>query len=273
MDPLVLMVAPNGARRGKTDHPNLPITSSELADEAERCATAGATVIHLHVRTSDGHHSLDPDLYRQAMKAVRTAVGDRMAIQITTESVGLYTPDAQIGVVRELEPEAISLALRELIPDEAHVNQAADFFRWLHDRRIAPQYILYTPDEVVRFHELRRMGVIPQRHPWVLFVLGRYADQATSRSSDLAAYLGHHQDDLPWSVCAFGPTEAATVLTGAGLGGHIRVGFENNLWLRDGNLARSNAELVTQIRQEAALVDRSLADIQATNAFLAATAA
>ena len=273
MDPLVVTVAPNGARRSKADHPHLPMTPDELAAEAERCSAASATVIHLHVRTADGRHSLDPELYRSAMHAVRMAVGERMAIQLTTESVGLYTPEAQIGVVRELRPEAVSLALRELIPDEAHIHQAADFLHWLRDERIAPQYILYTPDDVIRFHELRRRGVIPQLHPWVLFVLGRYAEAEESRASDLLCYLRHHEDGSPWSACAFGQTEAATVLTAAGLGGHVRVGFENNLWLRTGSLAQSNADLVVQIRQEAALVDRTIADIEATRAFLTNTAA
>ena len=138
MDPLILMVAPNGARRSKADHPNLPMTPGELAVEAERCSAAGATVIHLHVRTADGRHSLDPELYRSAIHAVRMAVGERMAIQVTTESVGLYTPEAQIAVVRELRPEAVSLALRELIPDEAHIHQAADFLHWLPGVRRHP---------------------------------------------------------------------------------------------------------------------------------------
>jgi uncharacterized protein (DUF849 family) len=133
--------------------------------------------------------------------------------------------------------------------------------------------ILYTPDDVTRFHELRRRGAIPQLHPWVLFVLGRYADPEERRASDLLRNLRPHENSSPWSACAFGQTEAATVLTAAGLGGHVRVGFENNHWLRAGRLAQSNADLVVQIRREAALVDRTLADIEATRVFLATTAA
>lgn len=273
MEPLVLMVAPNGARRSKADHPNLPMTPQELAKEAVRCSAAGATVIHLHVRTVEGQHSLDAELYRSAIHAVRAVAGDQMAIQITTESVGLYTPEAQIEVVREIQPEAVSLALRELIPDEAHIDQAAEFLSWLRVQGIAPQYILYTPEDVARFHELRRVGVIPQLHPWVLFVLGRYAGPTESRASDLLGYLEHHENGSPWSACAFGRTEAATVLTAAALGGHVRVGFENNVRRRDDSLAQTNADLVGQIRREAALVDRPLADIEATRAFLTTTAA
>ncbi|NJO38328.1 MAG: 3-keto-5-aminohexanoate cleavage protein [Rhizobiales bacterium] len=274
MAPLVLMVAPNGARRSKADHPGLPMTPDELAAEAERCCAAGATVIHLHVRTADGRHSLDPDLYRSAMRAIRSAVGERMAIQVTTEAAGVYMAEAQRAVVRELRPEAVSLAIRELIPDEASIEQAAAL------RPLAAlisalrrNNILYTADEVARFHELRRRGVIPQSHPWVLFVLGRHAEATAIRASDLVPLLRHHEDGVPWSVCAFGPAEAAAALAAAGLGGHVRVGFENNLWLRDGSLAGSNADLVVQTRRELPLVDRSLADIEWTRGFLARTAA
>jgi 3-keto-5-aminohexanoate cleavage enzyme len=90
MIPLVVAVAPNGARRTKVDHPLLPLTPAEIAREAELCAAAGASVLHLHVRAADGRHTLDPDLYRSAVEAVRRTIGDRMVIQITTEAVGRY---------------------------------------------------------------------------------------------------------------------------------------------------------------------------------------
>jgi 3-keto-5-aminohexanoate cleavage enzyme len=60
MTPLVVIVAPTGARRSKADHAGLPITPDEIAAEAARCCAAGATVLHLHVRDEDGAHTLDP---------------------------------------------------------------------------------------------------------------------------------------------------------------------------------------------------------------------
>ena len=155
MTALVIMVAPNGARRTKADHPRLPITPAEIADEAVRCAEAGASVLHVHVRSDDGRHTLDAELYRAAIDAVRQRLGERMVIQVTTEAVGRYGPAEQMAMVRELRPEAVSLALAELIPDEGASSEVAAFLDWLKHERIAPQYILYAPDEVVRFHDLR----------------------------------------------------------------------------------------------------------------------
>ena len=246
MTPLVVMVAPNGARRTKADHPNLPITPEEIARDAALCADAGASVLHVHVRGDDGRHCLDAGRYRAVIAAMRAALGERVVIQITTEAVGRYRPGEQMAVVRELHPEAVSLALAELIPNDGAIAEATAFLGWLRHERIAPQYILYAPEQVARFHDLRARGVIPQRRPFVLFVLGRYASQIEARPQDLLSYLGVHDAACPWSLCAFGPHEAACALTAAGLGGHVRVGFENNLWLADGRLATSNAELVAQ---------------------------
>jgi uncharacterized protein (DUF849 family) len=272
MTPLVVMVAPNGARRTKADHAELPITPAEIAREAARCAEAGASVLHVHVRDSDGRHSLDAGRYRAAIQTVQKALGERRVIQITTEAVGRHTPAEQMQVVRELRPEAVSLALAELIPDDAAIGEAAAFLAWLQRERIAPQYILYSPHEVTRFHDLRRRGVIPQHRPLALFVLGRYAERTEAQPQDVLPFLAAYDADCPWSLCAFGPREGACVLTAAGLGGHVRVGFENNLWLADGRLAASNADLVEQIAAGARLVGREVADITATRAFLAETA-
>jgi uncharacterized protein (DUF849 family) len=273
MIPLVVMVAPNGARRTKADHPALPITPTEIAREAALCAEAGAGVLHLHVRDRSGGHSLDPARYRAAIEAIRETVGDRLVIQITTEAVGRHAPAEQMQVVRELHPEAVSLALAELIPDDVATADATFFLAWLQRERIAPQYILYSPAEVARFHELRARRVIPQRRPLALFVLGRYAHKAEAAPADLLPFLAVHDPDCPWSLCAFGRREGACVLTAAALGGHVRVGFENNLWRADGELAASNAELVLQVVAGAVLLGREVADSLETREFLAATAA
>lgn len=104
-EPLIIAVAPNGARKTQDFHPALPMTADEIARDAVACRDAGACMLHLHVRDRDGGHSLDGDTYRQAIAAVRTAVGDDMVIQITTEAVGHYTPDQQIALLHDVRPK------------------------------------------------------------------------------------------------------------------------------------------------------------------------
>ena len=114
--PALIMVAPNGARRGKADHPALPVSIPETVQTAVACRQAGAGAIHLHVRDGAGQHSLDPGLYREAVQAVAAATDSRMFIQITTEAVGRYRPDEQVATVKAVMPDAVSVALREMCP-------------------------------------------------------------------------------------------------------------------------------------------------------------
>ena len=98
-----IMVAPNGARRTKADHPNLPMAAEEIAASAAACFAAGAGAIHLHVRDAEGRHVLDASLYREVIRLIIMAVPDMM-VQVTTEAVGLYTPAQQMALVRDLKP-------------------------------------------------------------------------------------------------------------------------------------------------------------------------
>ncbi len=83
--PLIIAVAPNGARKTREDHPAIPLSAEETAREAAACCEAGAAMIHLHVRDADLRHSLDAAAYREATAAVRREAGDRLIIQMTTE--------------------------------------------------------------------------------------------------------------------------------------------------------------------------------------------
>src|SRR5512133_1700151 len=103
-DPIIVGVAPSGARRKQAEHPGVPMTDDELARDAAACRERGATLLHLHVRDAAGRHSLDADLYRDAIAAVRRAAGPQLIIQITTEAIGRFTPRAQIAAVHAVAP-------------------------------------------------------------------------------------------------------------------------------------------------------------------------
>jgi uncharacterized protein (DUF849 family) len=207
-------------------------------------------MLHLHVRNADGGHSLAAEDYKPAIEAVRRAVGDSLVLQLTSEAVGRYQSAEQIAMVRELRPEAVSLALKEIIPDQAAESEAARFLAWTHHERIVAQYILYGPDDVTRYVALRRRGLIPSGRHWVLFVLGRYSAGQRSAPSDLLPFMEAWRqatdvtEDVRWSICAFGPREIECALTAAALGGDVRIGFENNMLLPDGRTATDNAELL-----------------------------
>jgi uncharacterized protein (DUF849 family) len=258
--PFIVMSAPNGARRGKADHAGIPLTPAELAENAQAILDCGATILHLHVRDESGAHTLDPDRYRAAIDAVRDQVGDRLVIQVTTEAVGVYSPSEQMAVVKNLEPEAVSIALREFVPDRDDTDEADDFFGWLKDSNVSPQYILYSPEEVRWFEDLRGRGVFHDELPFVLFVIGRYGTTDYGDPAEVEEYRQALGDErIPWAVCCFGPWEDEASLMAATSGGHARVGFENNMLMPDGSEAPDNAALVALAADHARTAGRPLA--------------
>jgi 3-keto-5-aminohexanoate cleavage enzyme len=247
--PVAIAVAPNGGRRTKADHPALPVSAAEIAATAAASCEAGACMIHVHVRDRKGGHLLDAEAYRAAIAAIRAEVADRMVVQITSEALGIYRSQEQMAVVRGVRPEAVSLALREFVPDGSHETAFADFLGWLRKEHVTPQIILYSPEEAVKLAELKVRGLVPFKDVPVLYVLGRYAPGQKSAPADLLPFLAPGMPRFAhWSVCAFGARENACVTAGALLGGHVRVGFENNLWLPDGSVAPDNAALVAGAR-------------------------
>jgi 3-keto-5-aminohexanoate cleavage enzyme len=258
-NPLIVMSAPNGAYKTQADHAALPMTPSELATTAKQCLDAGANMLHLHIRDAQGRHSLDVQGYRDAVAAVRAAVGQAMVLQVTSEAAKVYQAPAQIAMVRELKPEAVSVGLREVDQPEIGEKGLAEFFTWLARERVMTQVIVYDVADLQRWQDLRARGVVPDAPWFLLFVLGRYSAGQTSQPSDLVPFVHAHTGTEPWAVCAFGAAEHACVTTAAALGGHVRVGFENNLYLKDGSVAADNGALVRQAVQAAQVLGRPLA--------------
>lgn len=256
-----LMVAPNGARRGKSDHPALPIELNELVGTAVSCHAAGATGLHLHVRDQDGNHSLDVGLYREALAAVASAVPD-LFLQVTSEAAGRFGPEAQMQMIRDLRPKSVSLALSELLRAPTDRATAQSFYAWAQDEGIGLHHIAYKPTELRHFLECVDSDMIPGTNHQLQLVLGSYAATEPSRPSDLDAYqvlIDARPDlSLDWMICAFGQAETACLVETAARGGKVRVGFENSLWNADGTLAKDNAERVAEVR---AAIDQTLSPV------------
>jgi uncharacterized protein (DUF849 family) len=257
--PLLIAVAPNGARITKTDHPGVPLTIAELARCAAECREAGAGMIHLHIRDAEGRHLLDGAVYRQAVAAVRAEAGPEITIQVTTEAGGRYRAPAQRAAVYDARPAAASIAIRELFGIEDDEREGAKLMEWCRKEGIWLQYILYAPEDVARFRDLMARGIILDERPSVLYVLGRYSAGQVSSPTDLLPFLAAGDLAWHWMICAFGASEHACATAAVVLGGHARVGFENNRLLKDGSRASRNADLVAQVVESAKLLGRPLA--------------
>jgi len=248
MPPLpAIMIAPNGARLKKADHPALPETIEDIVSTALACAQAGADGIHAHVRDGDANHTLDEGLYRELLAELARVVPG-MLHQITTEAVGRYNPAEQMRLVRSVKPRSVSISLAELT-SQGWNAEVETFYRWCDERDVAVQHILYSPEDLGNLTGLCAQGKIPDRQLQMLFVLGRYGQGIPSKPESIPEFL----DLLPrlaakpdWAVCAFGRSETACLREAERLGGKVRIGFENNTINEDGSIARDNAERVSQ---------------------------
>ncbi|MGJ8528082.1 3-keto-5-aminohexanoate cleavage protein [Maritalea sp.] len=253
-----IMVAPNGARRTKADHRALPISIPEVVETARQCFAVGANGIHAHVRGSQDEHVLDAGLYRELISELALVV-PKMDVQITTEAVGIYSPQEQMQVVQDVYPKMVSIALAELSkhPDRAELSQ---FYHSLADDSIDVQHILYDPAEVQQFEQFVDQGVIPNGAPSFLFVLGRYT--AGQQSNPLhfdpfhsAMQASPFSSEAKVMTCAFGGRETACLVHAASFGSDCRVGFENNLYMADQINAPDNGarvgELISKLKDAA----------------------
>ncbi len=260
------MVAPNGARRTRADHPALPILPQELAETARACRAAGAAAIHLHVRDAEDRHTLDAKTYRPAIAAVRAACPD-MVIQTTTEAAGLFTLDQQITEAQALAPPFLSFGLAELMRDGEARGSA--FLAFAAERGIGVQFILYEPSQVTEFARLRRAGALHLAgRPRLILVVGRYSATLDSDLAEFEALFDALRtegldEEAIWMTCAFGRGEMACLERTIELGGHARVGFENAIVDAEGRPARDNAERVALVAALAQRHDRALAGPEA----------
>jgi 3-keto-5-aminohexanoate cleavage enzyme len=257
--PMLIAVAPNGARKSKFDHPELPLTPDELIKTATDCLEAGAGMMHFHVRDSDGRHTLDSAIYAPVLRQLEAVVGEEMLLQVSSEAAGRYQREEQLEQMRRLAPHCLSCGLREFIEDQADCDTGHAFFLELHRAGVLVQYILYSPADVEWYELLCGEGVLPGKNHLLLFVLGRYGD-TIQNNYDLPPYISALKQKSPWMACGFGPSEYTVMAQAAKLGGHGRVGFENNQLLPDGSLAPDNAALVRLTADLARDAGRSTGD-------------
>ncbi|WP_254437904.1 3-keto-5-aminohexanoate cleavage protein [Ruegeria arenilitoris] len=235
-----VLVAPNGARRGRSDHPELPVSIDQIVDTARACFEAGAQGLHLHIRDKQGQHSLDAGQYLETMTELRRSVPG-MDVQITTEAAGLFDVPAQLTCLEQVRPSWASVSVREI----ARAPELAPrVYELCAEQETRVQHILYDADDAALLAQWQKVGIVRDGQVDRILVLGRYSSGQQSSPKDLDQFP---TGTSPWMVCAFGAQEHACLVHAARRGGDVRVGFENSLTDQNGNLWKDNAASVTAL--------------------------
>ena len=244
----LIMSAPNGAKKTKADHPQLPMSIAETVQEAQKAHQAGAAILHAHVRDINGHHTLDHGLYRELLGEMALHI-PTMPCQITTEAV-----EEQFDCLIQTQPQYASIAIREITSEG--IDLAARTYHAARDQGTHIQHILYDLEDLALLRKLTKQGHLNTESPDILYVLGKYNPDFRSHPDELDPFL---TQDLAfvnsWMVCAFGAREYDIMVKAAEHGGHARIGFENNLHLKDGTIAPDNAALIRQFSETADIID------------------
>lgn len=255
-DKVIICVSPTSNFQGKEANPALPIEPDEIVAEVIKCWNEGAAIVHLHVRDSEGVQSNDPAVFAEIDRKLRER-GCDIIIQHSTALA--LKPGADIaGGMQSLDPG----------PEMASLNmglgavswQGHDYFmqwdrKFIHhwagvmkERGIKPELEVYHPGQMYDVEQLIAKDLLPRPY-WMSFVLSMHrVNQGAMPYSPkiLLDYVEMLPEGSMFSTIAIGPAELPATTMSILLGGHLRVGFEDNIYYSKGVLADSNAQLVAR---------------------------
>lgn len=268
MDKLIITVAPTGSVPTKEMSPHVPVTAREIAETAVRCRRAGASIIHIHARDRAGQPTLDSERFSEIHKEIR-GVSD-LIIQVSTGGRAGMDPDRRAAAVRLIRPEMASLTTGSMnFLDRVYANpfDVVEFLAaTMAEVGTKPEMEVFEPGMIANGVMLRDKGLArPPLH--FGFVLGSRGSLPASPKNLL--YLS---EEVPagstWTVAGLGRWQLPMAALAIVMGGHVRVGLEDNLYYRKGELA-TNEQLVSRVARLAGELGRELASPEEAREILA----
>ncbi|MFO0613526.1 MAG: 3-keto-5-aminohexanoate cleavage protein [Polyangiaceae bacterium] len=256
---LILTAAIVGAEVTRAQTPHLPITAQEIADESARCREAGASVIHLHVRTADGKPSQSSELFQAAIEAIQRKTD--VIVQTSTGGAVGMSVEERAGPLAA-KPEMATLNCGTInFGDEIFENSRPairDLARRIRAAGAIAELECYEAGHVDEAMSLLKEGEIqaPLHFQFVLGVTGAMA----AREDALRYLVSLVPEGATWGCAAVGRHQRPMTELAMRLGGHARVGLEDNIYLDKGVLAEGSAPLVARAAAYAREIGREVVD-------------
>jgi 3-keto-5-aminohexanoate cleavage enzyme len=258
--PVIITCAITGAETTRDKQPNLPVTPKEQALAAEAAIKAGASIIHLHVREEDGKPSQRVERFEESIHAIRKLAPEAI-IQISTGgAIGESIENRAKPLT--LKPEMASLNLGTMnFGDDVFFNHPRDIVALaarMHQNGVMPELEIYEAGMLESAFRLAKQGILrePLHFQFVLGVPGGMSGDPRNLFH-LVSLLP--SDQFHWGVAGVGRYQLPLAVQAIIMGGHVRVGFEDNIFYRKGELAVSNAQLVERIVRIARELGREVA--------------
>jgi uncharacterized protein (DUF849 family) len=256
MEPVIITAALTGVLATREQCPAIPYTPKEIAEEAKRAADAGAAIVHIHARTKEG----GPDWSKETFAAIQSEVKARtdVIINFSTGAIGIPVEE-RIAHIRDLRPDIGALNMgsmnyaiysakkKAFYQDHVFANPFKDiqyFLETMNKAGVRPELECFDAGHVANTRPLIDMGALeaPYQFSLIMGVLGGIP--GTTR------HLVDQVDSLPpnskWQVIGIGLNQWALVAAAITMGGNVRVGLEDNFYLKEDQMAKSNGELVAK---------------------------
>jgi 3-keto-5-aminohexanoate cleavage enzyme len=283
-DPAIITCSISGAIANREQCPAIPYTPEEYAAEARRIVDEGGVHIHIHARRPDGTPSYEVEDFRNIRDAIQAEVGDAAIINFSTGTIGVPV-EKRVAYLEACRPAVAALNMgsmnyakysrsrKDFVFKFVFANPFEEIIELLEAMRrlhIKPEHECFDVGHVGSLAPLVDMGLLkaPLHADFVMGVVGGVP--ATARNlavmaDNLAAVPGqnHH-----WGVIGIGRVQWMLVAAALTLGGSVRVGLEDNFYLPDGEMARSNGELIAKARQMVQDAGRRPATVQEARALL-----
>jgi 3-keto-5-aminohexanoate cleavage enzyme len=263
-DPAIITNSISGTVANRDQCPAIPYTPEEYAAEARRVVDEGGSMIHIHARMPDGTPSYEVEDFRAITEAILAEVDD-VVINYSTGAIGVPI-EKRLEYLRELRPDVAALNMGSMnyakysrrrkdfvfkTVFENSFDTIVEFIQAMRELDIRPEHECFDSGHVANLDPLIDMGLLgePLQISCVMGVTGGI--RPTPRN------LAHMSEQIPggaegpnnWGVIGISRDQWRLVSAAAALGGNVRVGLEDNFYLPDGEMARSNGDLIAKARQ------------------------
>ncbi|MBN4050656.1 MAG: 3-keto-5-aminohexanoate cleavage protein [Alkaliphilus sp.] len=258
MEKLIITAAVTGAEITKEIQPSLPITPDEIANAVYECYLSGASIAHVHARDDEGNPTQAYDVYKEIKEKIEEKCN--IIVQPSTGGAVWHTPEERLQPV-ELKPEMATLSCGTCnFGEDIFVNKEEainKFAKRMQELGVKPEIEVFERGMIENAKKLVKKGLIetPLHFDFVLGVPG--ACPATV--DDLLFMVNAIPEGSTWTVAGIGRHELPLAVMAIIMGGHVRVGFEDNIFYKRGEMAKSNAQLVDRIVRIAKEMGREVA--------------
>ncbi|WP_332900184.1 3-keto-5-aminohexanoate cleavage protein [Haladaptatus sp. CMSO5] len=258
---VIISVATTGGLHGEEANPNLPTQPDEIAEDVRECEKLGASIVHLHARNPDGSDTKSVERFQ----AIRDAIDERCEdIIINFTTGGGQSREDRIRPVLETDPSpdvaTIDLGPLNFGPRTVRKycrEQNEEFATQMAEHGVKPEMELFHPGHFTEVNHLIKEGYLDEPY-WCTLILGMQTGTIPN-PRNLLNLVDNLPDGAEWQCLAVGKHQLPLTTMAMAMGGHVRVGLEDNVYYRKGDLAESNAQLVARAVRIAGELERPVA--------------